>query len=155
MNGWQKLRAAAFLNIKGFSQRMTLGARVMLIDGNKILLIKHTYVPGWQFPGGGVGPGETVEAAARREVLEESGYALTGAVDLFGIYHNRIATNRDHVAFYVGRQFEQKVKFRPNFEIAEVSWFDKAALPDDVTPATSQRVDEVFDGTPLRDVWGY
>ena len=155
MSQWQKFRAALFLNLKGFSQRMTIGTRVMLIDGSKVLLIRHTYVPGWQLPGGGVGPGETIEAAARREVLEESGYAPGDSLQLFGLYHNKIATNRDHVAFFVGRQFEQQSEFRPNFEIAEVAWFDKAALPDKVTPATSQRIDEVFDGAPRRDVWGY
>jgi 8-oxo-dGTP pyrophosphatase MutT (NUDIX family) len=155
MNRWQTWRAAVFLNLRGLSQRMTLGARVMLIDGDKVLLIRHTYVPGWQFPGGGVGPGETIETAAQREVLEESGYRVTGPLQLFGIYHNRIATNRDHVAFYVGRQFERAVEFRPNYEIAEAAWFDKAALPDKITPATSQRIDEVFDNAPRRDIWGY
>lgn len=155
MNSWQKWRAALYLNLKGFSQRMTLGARVMLIDGDKVLLIRHTYVPGWQFPGGGVGPGETIEAAAQRELLEESGYRVTGPLQLFGLYHNRIATNRDHVAFYVGRQFEQQFEFRPNYEIAEMGWFDKGALPEKITPATSQRIDEVFDNAPRRDVWGY
>ncbi len=155
MNRWQTWRAAVFLGLKGTAQRLTLGTRVMLVDGDKVLLIRHTYVPGWQFPGGGVEPGETVEAAARREVLEESGYRVSGPLELFGIYHNRIATNRDHVVLYVGRAFEQQFEFRPNHEIAEMAWFDKAALPQKITPATSQRIDEVFDQAPRRDVWGY
>jgi 8-oxo-dGTP pyrophosphatase MutT (NUDIX family) len=155
MNRWQTMRAALFLGLKGAAHRMTLGARVMLVDGNKVLLIRHTYVPGWQLPGGGVDPGETIEAAARRELLEESGYRATGPLELFGIYHNKIATNRDHVALFVGRAFEQQFVFRPNREIAEAAWFDKAALPEKVTPATSQRIDEVFDHSPRRDVWGY
>ncbi|MDB5529701.1 MAG: hypothetical protein JWR51_2804 [Devosia sp.] len=155
MNRWQTMRAALFLNLKGAVHRMTLGARVMLIDADKVLLIRHTYVPGWQFPGGGVDPGETIESAARRELLEETGYKATGSLELFGIYHNKIATNRDHVALYVGRQFEQQFEFRPNREIAEAAWFDKAALPEKITPATSQRIDEVFDQAPRRDVWGY
>jgi 8-oxo-dGTP pyrophosphatase MutT (NUDIX family) len=155
MNRWQTMRAALFLGLKGTAHRMTLGARVMLIDGDKVLLIRHTYVPGWQFPGGGVDPGETIESAARRELLEETGYKATGSLELFGIYHNKIATNRDHVALYVGRQFEQQFEFRPNREIAEAAWFDKTALPEKITPATSQRIDEVFDQAPRRDVWGY
>jgi len=155
MNRWQTMRAALFLTAKGVAQRLTLGARVMLIDGNKVLLIRHTYVPGWQFPGGGVDPGETVEAAARREVVEETGYGVSGPLELFGIYHNRIATNRDHVVLYVGRAFEKQFEFRPNLEIAEAAWFDKASLPEKITPATSQRIDEVFDGAPRRDIWGY
>ena len=97
MTGFQRLRAKVFLTLKGTVQRMTLGARVMLVDGDKVLLIRHTYVPGWQFPGGGVGPGETVESAARRELLEETGYRIEGAMEFFGIYHNASpVTDRVH-----------------------------------------------------------
>jgi 8-oxo-dGTP pyrophosphatase MutT (NUDIX family) len=156
MNRWQVLRAKVYLNIMGLKRRMTLGTRTMLVDGDKIFLIRHTYVPGWQFPGGGVEPGETLEVAAQREVMEESGYRVTGPMELFGIYHNTSpVTDRDHVAFFVVRDFERAFEFKPNYEIAETGWFDKAALPQKVTPATSQRVDEYFDRAPRRDVWGY
>ena len=156
MNRFQRIRARIFLVLNGTWHRLTMGARVMVVDGDKVLLIRHTYVPGWQFPGGGVGPGETIEAAARREVLEETGYRLTGAVTLFGIYHNSsTVTDRDHVAFYVATAFEQGFVFKPNREIAEMGWFDRRALPAKVTPATSQRIDEYFDHAPRRDIWGY
>jgi 8-oxo-dGTP pyrophosphatase MutT (NUDIX family) len=156
MNRFQKVRAWGFLTLRGLVQRMTLGARVMLVDGDRVLLLRHTYVPGWQFPGGGVGPGETVEAAAEREVLEETGYRITGPMELIGIYHhNSAVTNRDHVAFFVARQFEKVREFKPNYEIAEIGWFERSRLPDMVTPATSQRVDEVFDGAQRRTEWGY
>lgn len=156
MNRFQRVRAKVFLTLKGIWQRLTVGARVMLVDGDKVLLIRHTYVPGWQFPGGGVDPGETIELAARREALEETGYRVTGTMELFGIYHNTsTVTDRDHVVFYVARQFERDFVFRPNREIAEARWFDRAALPEKITPATSQRIDEYFDKTPRRDIWGY
>ncbi|MFD2646911.1 NUDIX domain-containing protein [Devosia albogilva] len=156
MNRFQKVRAWGFLALKGWWQRMTIGARVMLVDGDKVLLIRHGYVPGWQFPGGGVGPGETVEAAAEREVLEETGYRITGPMELLGIYHqNNAVTNRDHVAFFVARQFEKVREHKPNHEIAEIGWFERTRLPEMVTPATSQRVDEVFDGVKRRTEWGY
>lgn len=156
MNRFQRIRARAFLVLKGIWQRLTVGARVMLVDGDKVLLIRHTYIPGWQFPGGGVDPGETIEAAARREVLEETGHRVTGDMTLFGIYHNQsTVTDRDHVAFYVATRFELGFEFKPNREIAEIGWFDRRALPEKVTPATSQRIDEYFDDAPRRDIWGY
>ncbi len=156
MNRWQRLRAKVYLNLMGLKRRMTLGTRVMLVDGEKVFLIRHTCIPGWQFPGGGVEPGETLELAAQRELLEESGYRVTGPMQLFGMYHNNSPiTDRDHVAFFVAKQFEQAFEFKPNLEIAEVGWFDKSALPQKVTPATSQRIDEYFDDAPKRDVWGY
>jgi len=156
MNRRQRLTAKVFLTLKGLWHRMTLGSRVMVVDGDKVLLIRHTYVPGWQFPGGGVSPGETMEAAARREALEETGYRVTGAMELFGLYYNAsTVTDRDHVAFYVATQFEVGFEFKPNYEIAETGWFDRRALPEKVTPATSQRIDEYFDHAPRRDIWGY
>lgn len=156
MNGFQRLRAKVFLTLKGIVQRITLGTRIMLVDGDKVFLIRHTYIPGWQFPGGGVDPGETVDAAARREVLEETGYRVTGPLEFFGIYHNAsTVTDRDHVVFYVAKAFELGFEFKPNREIAEAGWFDRSALPQKVTPATSQRIDEYFDHAPRREIWGY
>ncbi|WP_240549501.1 NUDIX domain-containing protein [Devosia salina] len=156
MNRFQRVRAKVFLTLKGLWHRMTMGARVMVIDGDKVLLIRHTYVPGWQFPGGGVGPGETFEEAGARETLEETGYRVTGPMELFGLYHNTSpVTDRDHVAFFVAHKFEHAFERKPDHEIAEVGWFDRHKLPDTVTPATSQRIDEYFDGQEKRTVWGY
>jgi len=156
MNRFQRVRARIFLTIKGLWHRMTVGTRVMVVDGDKVLLIRHTYVPGWQFPGGGVGPGETFEEAGARETLEETGYRVIGPMQLFGLYHNTSpVTNRDHVAFYVATRFQHEFERRPDHEIAEVGWFDRHALPDQVTPATSQRIDEYFDRVEKRSIWGY
>ena len=156
MNRMQQLIAWVFLTGKGLWHRLTVGARVMVVDGDRILLIRHKHVPGWQFPGGGVSPGETLERAGARETLEETGYRVIGPMELFGIYHNTSpVTNRDHVAFYVAKGFEKAFERLPDHEIAEVGWFDRRALPEKVTPATSQRIDEYFDGVAKRDIWGY
>lgn len=156
MNRTQQLVAKVFLTAKGLLHRLTMGARVMVVDGDRVLLIRHRHVPGWQFPGGGVSPGETLEQAGARETLEETGYRVIGSMELFGLYHNvSPVTNRDHVAFYVAKSFEKAFEHQPDREIAEIGWFDRHALPEKVTPATSQRIDEYFDGAPKRDVWGY
>ncbi|WP_322796527.1 NUDIX domain-containing protein, partial [Tepidiforma sp.] len=55
---------------------VTIGARVVLAREGKVLLIRHTYRSGWFLPGGGVDKGETLEAAARWEALEEAGARL-------------------------------------------------------------------------------
>lgn len=149
---WLRWRAQAFLTAKGIIQRTTLGARGLLIDGEQVLLLRHTYVPGWQLPGGGVDPGESAEDAFRREMVEETGYRPIGG-ELFGLYHNIQATNRDHVALFVAREFEQARVFRPNREIAEIGWFRRDSLPEATTESTRQRLGEVFGGAARRINW--
>jgi hypothetical protein len=55
---------------------MTLGARGIVFDraANSVFLIEHTYVPGWQLPGGGVETGETIGLALERELARGGQY---------------------------------------------------------------------------------
>lgn len=151
---WQRLRTRIYLFSVGVRRRMTLGVRAAMVDGDRILLIRQTYMPGWQMPGGGVEPGETAELSAAREMLEETGYRPTAPMTLFGLYHNvNVATNRDHVALYLCRDFEKAYDFVPNVEIADSGWFAIDALPEQTTPGTLRRIDEIFRGAPPSPNW--
>ncbi|MGC2435234.1 MAG: NUDIX domain-containing protein, partial [Pseudolabrys sp.] len=82
-----------------FSRAATLGARAMLIDGTgRIFLVKHSYVDGWHLPGGGVETGETLLEALTRELAEEGNIRLGAVPQLYGVYFNKRASRRDHVA---------------------------------------------------------
>lgn len=131
---------------------ITLGARVVLMRDREVLLIRHTYRSGWYFPGGGVDKGETLEAAARREAEEEAN-ATVAEVHLLGIYANFLEGKSDHVAIFYSREFELR-PFVPNNEIAAREWFPLDALPEDISPRTRKRLEELAEGgSPRAGEW--
>ncbi|MYZ46723.1 NUDIX domain-containing protein [Rhizobiales bacterium L72] len=133
---------------------MTLGVRAMLLKDGEVLLVRHTYLPGWYLPGGGVERGETCVAALEREIGEEAGAVLSGPAELFGLYRNPRVDRRDHVALYVCRQWEQALPLAvPNREIAACARFALDRLPDDATAATRARIAEVIAGAPQSLDW--
>lgn len=133
---------------------MTLGTRVLMTDEQgRILLLEHTYVPGWYLPGGGVDTGETTMAAANRELLEETGI-LADRLTLFGFYYNVSGSKRDHVALYVADGWNRERDIQvPNREIKQIGFFARDDLPESTTASTKRRLAEVYDQTPISDYW--
>lgn len=125
---------------------MTLGVRGIVHDAENgtVFLIRHTYIAGWQLPGGGVEVGETMRLSLERELAEEGNIEFTGEPRLVSIHLNRQASPRDHVALYLITQFRQTAPKLPDHEIAEAGFFPLDALPDATTPATRRRLAEVF-----------
>lgn len=143
-----------FLAYSRLTRGMTLGVRAVLLKDGHVTLVRHTYVPGWYFPGGGVEPGESIGEALAREISEEAGAVLTGAADLFAIYRNAHADPRDHVALFVCRAWERRGSLRlPNREIVAAELFPLDALPADTTQATRARLREVMDGEMPSPDW--
>lgn len=133
---------------------MTLGVRAAVFDAEgRIFLVRHTYVPGWHFPGGGVERGETILDALMRELAEEGNIALQEEPRLHGLFFNASASSRDHVAFYVVRRFVQTEPRAPDREIAETGFFARDALPEGTSRATRTRLQEILDGAAVGRIW--
>ena len=136
-------------------QPITVGVRVILLRGERVLLVRHTYQDGWLLPGGEVEKGETLEAAARREALEETG-ARTGPLELFGAYTNFFEGRSDHVVVFLSRAVELRETPRgPRHEIACAQFFPLDDLPPDLMPGHRRRLEELRQGgaAPRHGAW--
>jgi ADP-ribose pyrophosphatase YjhB (NUDIX family) len=132
---------------------MTLGVRGLVTDeAGKVLLIRHTYMPGWYMPGGGIERGETAEQALERELAEEAGIVLTGRPALVSFHSNHVRFPGDHVLIYRVTQWTTCEPTQRG-EIEEIGWFAMAALPPDITPSTRRRLEEVFHGSEPHPHW--
>jgi ADP-ribose pyrophosphatase YjhB (NUDIX family) len=137
-----------------FARGMTLGVRAVVLDDRaQVFLIRHTYVPGWHLPGGGVETGETALEALTRELQEEACIAIDGPPHLVGVFFNRRTSPRDHVLVYVIRQFKVLKAKQPDREIAEAGFFPLDSLPEGTTAATRRRLAEILDGEEPSTTW--
>lgn len=132
---------------------LTLGVRAIVIDGEqRVFLVRHSYVPGWHFPGGGVEPGETLREAMARELVEEGNIVVEGSPSLHGMFFNKRLW-RDHIAVYVVRSFSQRGPRTRDWEIVETGFFPIGALPEGATSATRNRLAELAGERPVADQW--
>jgi len=153
--GWPGIRARLFHGYFLLTRPMTLGARAIVHDRNehKVFLIRHTYVPGWHLPGGGVEKGETAVQALTRELAEEGNFQLLAPPLLRSLHFNRHASPRDHVAVFLVEDFRQHVTKVPDREIAESGFFALDDLPETATSGTRRRLAETFEGVAVSEYW--
>ncbi|MBE1236440.1 NUDIX domain-containing protein [Phaeovibrio sulfidiphilus] len=150
----EKLVHAARTGLRVVARAQTIGVRGALFspDGH-VLLVRHTYQPGWMLPGGGISPGETPETAFRREMQEETGLTVNGDLTLLGVYHSIQRGLDDYVVFYVARNVPGTPCPSDPLEIREAAWFSPDRLPEGTTPGTLARLDEIAGRGPVRQTW--
>jgi 8-oxo-dGTP pyrophosphatase MutT (NUDIX family) len=140
-----------YMTVRALWAPTALGAAALVLDGEgRVLLVRHSYSPGWRLPGGGVGRGEPPAEAVLRELSEEVG--LGGGSAAFGSLHTRgVGWATMVVALY--RVTGASIAFRPNLEIREICFADPRHPPQGCTPATLRRLAEFTGKAPLSPYW--
>ena len=146
-----RIGIAALISGKALLSPVVLGVCAIMQDKDgRVLLVKHTYQPGWLFPGGGVGRGEPPEHALLRELKEEVGYA-GNAAEFVRLYTRRAGWATNVVALY--RLRDVVIDFKPNLEISEARFFARDALPDGTPATVRRRIAELLDGVAPSPFW--
>jgi len=123
------------------------GAKCILFNDGELLLVRHTYGDrrSWDFPGGFVRRHEDPRTAAARELGEELGvepselFELGSLVVEFG--------RRSDTVHYFHAQLPDRRLVPDEIELAEVGWFDPAALP----PHPGEHVVDVLEWLDSRE----
>jgi ADP-ribose pyrophosphatase YjhB (NUDIX family) len=145
----------AILGVSLLRPRLTLGVRLAAFDAEgRVFLVRHSYLPGWHLPGGGIDRGETARAAARREAAEEGGIECLAEPAFFHLYHHATTGRHDHVALFTVQDARQRAGWSPGgAEILEAGFFAVESLPETATPATRTRLAELRGEAPPSDHW--
>jgi len=118
---------------------ITLGVRLLPIEGDTVLLVRHSYQNAWFLPGGGVKRNETLEQAIRREAAEECGAQLEH-LELLGAFTHFYEYKNDHIILFLSKKF--RLAGRPDHEIEQVAFFPLDGLPEDTSPGSRRRIEE-------------
>ena len=123
----------------------TFGARLLLVHGNKILLVRPRGTDYWNFPGGGIRRGENPAEGAVRELKEETGIRNPGIEYCLGSYTSTKEGKRDTVYIYVASASSVEIP-RLEIELQDAKWFEAGGLPEKTTRPTRLRIDEYAKG---------
>lgn len=99
-----------------------VSAVIVINEKKEVLVLKrapkaHSFPGYWNFPGGGVEPDETIEAAAVRELKEEAGIEVKES-DL--VYFEVASLPKLMVHYFMTNKFENEVEI--NWESTEYKW---------------------------------
>jgi 8-oxo-dGTP pyrophosphatase MutT (NUDIX family) len=104
----------------------------------RVLLVRHSYGPrAWYFPGGGIRKGETPEAAASRELREETGCECDG-VFMVGHFEEEVSGS-PHTA-HVVTCITHDMPSPDRREVVEARFFPTHSLPEPLSSHTAARL---------------
>ncbi len=119
----------------------TFGARAIILNKNKILLVKNfLYNKYWLLPGGGINRKKMPEKGLMRELKEELNLSISKIDYKLGEYKSQGESKRDIIYIFVINL--DSSHFSKQWELDDARWFDLSNLPENLSPATSRRIQE-------------
>jgi len=116
------------------NRRPHIGVGVMVWNGDRLLLGKRISAHSensWQFPGGHLEFGETVEACARREVEEEAGIKICNIIPSGFTNAVFIDADKHYVTLFVSSEYDsgELTVMEPD-KCEQWRWFQWDSLPE-------------------------
>lgn len=137
-----RLASLVMLWLKALRAPVAFGVVAIVEDRNgRVVLVRHTYRPGWHLPGGGVERGEAPTIAILRELKEEIGLLRSDAPLLRDVFARKVGIVTNVIALY--RVSNAELDFKPNFEIREIVHADPADPPPDTVAGARRRLAEL------------
>ncbi|GEM_PF-2831682 len=134
----------AVIIIEGLLGRRHIeGAQMIILRGNEVMLIKTTYRPHWEFPGGAIDKGENAEEAAIREAVEEAGIVVSRVAKKLGTYTGHAYMQKVTYHVFIAGGWMENNKWASGFEIAERKFFSLHELPKNIAPGARNRLEEL------------
>ncbi len=130
---------------------ITVVAALIQSDG-KLLVCQRkrgtSFAMMWEFPGGKVKPGETLEQALVRELEEELGAKATIGSEVYRTQHRYAELGEPiELVFFQANVDPQKVR---NLVFERILWCDPSSLPDlNFLPADKELIEKLASGALL------
>jgi 8-oxo-dGTP diphosphatase len=126
------------------TKKPTISAAIIVHDG-RVLMVRRRISEGelsWQFPAGAVEAGETVEEAAVRETLEETGLSVE-AVKLIG---DRVhPKSKRFMSYTAAKVVSGEAHVADTDELDAIAWVALAEIPEYVPYGLFGPVQEYLD----------
>ena len=141
MDYWQRIRQAV-----GTETLILPCAAGAIIQGGKILLVRHNLLKKWQIPGGCQEIGESIQRTVEREIKEELNFDLT-AGSLISVYsHPKWTIELPHgdkiqqLTFFFAMEGEISPVSIQASEISAYQFFAPDEIPHDTFDCCKQKV---------------
>jgi 8-oxo-dGTP diphosphatase len=117
----------------------------IITDGDRVLMVRRRVKEGelsWQFPAGGIEPGETPEEAAVRETLEETGLKVEAKKLIGQRVHPKTGREMSYTAC---RVVDGEAHVADADELDAVAWVTLDEIPEYVPYGLFEPVQEYLD----------